>query len=166
MLKSQNILLIMRHAQSDPPNYVAPDFDRPLDPCAEEQILNIAHDLNLLEITIDHALVSSSRRTTQTFELLAKNLRQLPEAYFERGIYNASSFDILDILQEHVLGSNSLLLIGHNPSVSELSYKLTGEFYEFKPACVAILRGNKKDLASSLASDFGFSLEKILAPKR
>lgn len=164
MLKSENILLIMRHARSEWPGYLNRDFDRPLDLEGEKQALEIALKINSLGLIIDHALVSPARRTTQTFELLAQNLVQVPEVFFDRRIYGASFIDLINILSEEAPRYNSLLLIGHNPAISELSYRLTKESHEFKPGSFAILHPKKKSLAASLESDFDFNLEKILTP--
>jgi phosphohistidine phosphatase len=165
MFKSENIILIMRHAKSNPTDYFARDFERPLDARGEEQALEIGQELSSLGITIRRALVSPAHRTLQTFELVTKRLRDAPETFFDQRLYNASCFDTLEVLREHAPDCDSLLLVGHNPSVSELSYKLSKESWEFKPGFLAILRAKKKNLLSSLESDFGFSLERILKPK-
>ena len=165
MFKSDNILLLMRHASSNWPQYSARDFDRPLDFQGESQPFDIAEQLNSLGVDIDRALISSALRATQTFKKLCQKLVKSPEAFFEARLYQALVPDVKEVLQEHSSSCDSLLLIGHNPSLTELSYQLTKDVYEFKPSDLVIFRAKKESLALSLESNFGFCVEKILTPR-
>ena len=164
MLNSDNFLLIMRHAHSDMPKYLERDFDRPLNSSGQKQALRIASKLSSLGLNIKQALVSPARRTTETYELVAQKLKSPPEVFFDMRLYRASFLDLITILGEHAEGSDNLLLIGHNPAVSELCYKLSGQSYLFEPACLAIFRAKKNNLRASLESEFGFDLERIITP--
>jgi phosphohistidine phosphatase len=164
IIKSENILFIMRHARSEWPSNLYRDFERPLDSTGIEQALEISSKLSLLNLLIDHALVSPALRTRQTFELVTQKLAHAPEVIFDKRLYNACFLDVFNILSEQAEAYKNLLFIGHNPSVSELCYKLCKEFYDFKPGCLAILRAKKHSLAHSLEADFGFNLEKVITP--
>lgn len=166
MFKSENILLVMRHASSNLPHYVGRDFERPLDSLGVLQPYDIAEALEGLGITIERAVVSTARRTTQTFEKLQEILAPVPQIFFDARLYQASFLDVIDVLQEHASYCQKLLLIGHNPSVSEIHYQLTKHVYEYKPANLAILRAKRESLALSLDAEFGFSVEQILTPNR
>lgn len=157
-------LLIMRHAKSDRGEMMQTDFDRPLNHRGEHEPKIIAQQLNALSISIDRALVSPAVRTTQTWELLAESLANIPDVIFDRTLYNAYVDDILEALQQHVRDDQTLILIAHNPGVSELCSYLCGENIEFEPATLAILHTNADDITSRLARPKGFTLERLLVP--
>ena len=154
MLRNRS-LLVMRHAQSNSYNHNKQDFDRPLDDYGQRQPAIIAQKLNALGINISHALVSPALRTKQTFDLLALNLKKAPEVFYDSRIYNASLSDLTNILDENIYRQDNIILIGHNPAVSELVYSLAQEYCDFKPACLAILHleNNSYSLYQVLTAD-------------
>lgn len=156
-------LLIMRHAKSDKSIYDLNDFDRPLNEKGSHQPQKIAAQLNELGIEINMVLVSPALRTLQTFELLLEELPNPPSLLLNPRLYNASLEDVLEVLDEHLddIKGQTFLLVGHNPSLSELVSLLSNKSHDMGTAELAIFEG------VSPAPSFdhhSFKLQKLLAP--
>jgi phosphohistidine phosphatase len=139
MYEGKKLLLIMRHAKSDHlPSFS--DFDRPLNERGELEPQEIAKQLNARSIGIDKAVISSARRTKETWDILNRNLIKSPaHIFFEANLYNAYCEDMIGILLHHASNAKHVLVIAHNPAVTEVCNVLSGTFHEFKPADLAVL---------------------------
>jgi phosphohistidine phosphatase len=71
-------------------------------------------------------MVSTARRTMETWELIRpafpKDIMQIDEAR----IYDASAKAILDVINETPPDVKALLLVGHNPGLHDVALKLIG----------------------------------------
>ena len=74
----------------------------------------------------DLALVSTARRTRETFALVDAELA-IPEHQFTRAIYGASAPALLSLIEGAPQSAASLLLVGHNPGMADLGAMLTDE---------------------------------------
>lgn len=118
-------LILLRHAKSDHPPGIA-DHDRPLAPrgiTAAPLMGRYLKDENLLP---DLALVSTARRTQQTWDLASAEWSETIPAHSERGIYEASADRLLDIIKAAPDEARSLIVIGHNPGFHDLAMMLVG----------------------------------------
>jgi len=163
MYGDKKLLLIMRHAKSDRTIPDMTDFDRPLNKRGQGEPKIIANNLNKLNLEIEKAVVSSSQRTVETWNLLKKKLDKPPKVSFEKKLYNANFQDVIDVLIDEAPQCKGLLIIGHNPSVSEVCEFLTGENHEFRPASLAILSAKDTSLGASLKKPGHFHLEQIFS---
>lgn len=153
----------MRHAKSDRDPKYATDFERPLNERGEKQPKDIAKELNKLGITIDRALVSAAKRTSETFKLLDKHLHDQPESVFDPRLYESDVETVLEVLDDHVDSSCScVLMVGHSPTVNELAEYFTGDYLEFKTANLAILSARGDDLVACFKNPKQFKFEKML----
>lgn len=79
-------------------------------------------------------LASSAVRTTQTATLLRDHLSTsdttLP-LVFERSLYHADWSHLLEVLQASDGATAHLLLVGHNPGISELALRWSRHFPEY-----------------------------------
>jgi phosphohistidine phosphatase len=71
--------------------------------------------LNLHEL--DLAIVSSARRTQQTFDALELGIEQI----VEDKAYNAGSELLEELIRQHGAGHEDVMIVGHNPGVSDLA---------------------------------------------
>ncbi len=163
MLATKNLLLILRHAKSDKSGQVFDDFDRPLNAHGELQPAKIAEQLNELGIDIHLALVSPALRTTQTFELLAERLPHPPSPIFDQRIYNAEVDDIISVLEAHQGYGDNVMVVGHNPALSQIVSILINDYCELGTAHLAILKPKKATIFESLKTN-SFTLIKKLNP--
>jgi phosphohistidine phosphatase len=112
-------LILLRHAKSAWPDGLS-DHDRPLATRGEEAAPLIGAFLVKMGIKPSKVLVSTARRTRETYALVAK-AAGLPEAQFEPRIYEARWTDLLALLAEQPPSASPLMMIGHNPGIATLA---------------------------------------------
>ena len=118
-------LLIIRHAKSDWPEGV-PDHERPLGPRGERDAPAVGSWL-VEEGWIPHrAIVSTARRTRETWQLLSDQLPEPPVASFQERLYAAPWRELLAVVQELPEEVPIAALVGHNPGCEELASELAG----------------------------------------
>jgi phosphohistidine phosphatase len=128
--------ILVRHANAEWPRYEGTDFDRPLTPQGLTDAASTASAIVEAGHRPDVLLTSPSRRTMQTASIIAGAL-QLPEASVVQisELYNAAA-DVLDVeLRKAFLCADTVLVVAHNPGISELARMLTGNpgFTAFRP---------------------------------
>jgi len=72
----------------------------------------------------DAVIVSTAKRTRETWGLVASELGGKPKIDFEERIYESMPEDILQVVQETGKRIRTLLIVGHNPSLHELAIEL------------------------------------------
>ncbi|MCH9647825.1 MAG: phosphohistidine phosphatase SixA [Deltaproteobacteria bacterium] len=119
-------LFILRHAKSDWHTAYGGDFDRPLSSRGRRDAERMGEWLQRLGQTPDKVLSSAAVRTRRTVELLTQAGGWACPVEFRQELYDASVETVLRHLQEQNASVSSLLLCGHQPTVSELVERLTG----------------------------------------
>ena len=119
-------LVVVRHAKSDWPAGV-PDRSRPLGPRGRADAPKMGRRLGELVDAVDLALVSPAARTQQTWELLSAGLSRVGEVRSEERIYAAWGEDLVDLVRELPDTATTVLIVGHEPGVSELVLALADE---------------------------------------
>lgn len=119
-------LLLLRHAKSDWADGGLDDFDRPLAPRGEAAAPVMGRYLKSRKLIPDLVLCSAAKRTRQTWDLVAPELKTAPEVRFRRGLYLAPPGRMLDALRKAPAAVKTLMLIGHNPGMAGLALRLAG----------------------------------------
>lgn len=116
-------LLLLRHAEALPAPADGRDQDRPLSAHGQGQAEQVAHKLLELGLEVDLILCSSARRTRDT---AARIHHRYPDARCERldRLYNADPKTLRAVLAEHGGGARCVLLVAHNPGISQLADQL------------------------------------------
>ncbi len=104
------------------------DFDRKLTILGIEKVLQYRTDY-LKIIAVDAVFCSTASRTKETWKLLNLNLGTCS---FHSELYGASSDELIHFIQGIPNVFSRVLLIGHNPGLSDLASYLTDEFYSLK----------------------------------
>jgi phosphohistidine phosphatase len=116
-------LMLLRHAKSGRPDNVE-DHARPLAKRGRRACPQMGAYMVKQGLLPDLAVISSARRTMETWERLRaafpKDITQVDEAR----IYDASAKEILDVIHETPPDVKALLVVGHNPGLHELALKL------------------------------------------
>jgi phosphohistidine phosphatase len=115
-------LILLRHAKSDWPD--VPDADRPLAKRGRRDAPRIGRWLHEHGYQPDVVVVSTARRTRQTWDLVAPELGGSPAVRLEPRAYAASAQTLLYLVQELPARYRTALLIAHNPGLSELATSL------------------------------------------
>lgn len=114
-------LVLMRHAKSGYPDGVA-DHERPLAPRGEREAALAGQWLRDRLPPVEAVLCSSAERTRQT---LARTGIGAPATFLER-LYGASPGEMLGEINGVDDAVGTLLVVGHEPTVSSLTLGLAG----------------------------------------
>jgi phosphohistidine phosphatase len=139
----QRTLLLMRHAKSAYPPNVA-DHDRPLAPRGIREAGLAGDWLRANAPGIDAVLCSTATRTRQT---LAQTGIDAPVRYCER-LYGATPGMMIDEINEVADSVNTLLVVGHEPTMSSVSIGLASSD---DPNDTALQRISEKFPTSAIA---------------
>jgi phosphohistidine phosphatase len=147
-------LMLLRHATAVP-HGVMPDFERHLAPQGLEEAASVARYCADEMLLPDAALVSAAVRTQQTWQAVAGqvsgvwslSLSALYPMQVDELLQNLQSLTALTNAPE-VEEARCLMLVGHNPTMTELAQRLVGfgDRYafarlrgDFPPAGLAVL---------------------------
>lgn len=128
-------MLIARHAHADWPSWQGPDFDRPLTPRGERDARRAGAAMRAAGHRPVQVLASAALRTRQTAQLIAGELALPADALrFEDSLYNASAAVLEAQLRAAAAASaGMLLLVAHNPGISQLAQTLAPGAAVFAP---------------------------------
>ena len=116
------VLHLLRHAKSSWDDQGLADHDRPLASRGRKAAKRIAKHLRSEGIAPSLVLCSSSRRTRETLE----RIRPDGDVQIERDLYGASAPELLERLRRVPDTTESVMLIGHNPAIQDLTLELAG----------------------------------------
>jgi phosphohistidine phosphatase len=121
-------LTLMRHGDARWKDAGLSDFERPLNRRGSGAAEAMARRLLELELVPDLMLVSPARRAQQTGEIVAREL-SIParRVVREERLYLATAGDLLQVMRDTGPRIAHLLLIAHNPGLSELAASLAPE---------------------------------------
>ncbi len=118
-------IILIRHAKSGWDNPSLPDYDRPLADRGLQDAPQMATSLKNRGITVDLICSSTAQRAKQTASITAAVL-EYPEAeiHWEKSLYHASASHLLQFIQSQSNQVHTLVLVGHNPGITELIVRL------------------------------------------
>jgi phosphohistidine phosphatase len=111
---------LLRHAKSDMDDVALRDFDRGLNGRGRRGAALIGRDIAERGIAWDAVIASPAARVRLTIE--ASGLALAPE--FEPRAYLADAATLIELLRKVAGRPDSILLIGHNPGLHELLFRL------------------------------------------
>ncbi|WP_317495748.1 histidine phosphatase family protein [Haloechinothrix sp. LS1_15] len=131
-------LVVARHAKSAWPEGVD-DAERPLNERGRRDAPRIGAWLAEHVPELDLVICSPAERARQTWDLTRAGLPREPRVHYQRRVYGASVADLLLVVQSLPNVARAVLLVGHNPGVSELVYALGGGQVDMKTSGLAVL---------------------------
>lgn len=128
-------LYIVRHAKSSWKDHVS-DMDRGLKKRGKLNAPLIASKLISRGAKVDAIIYSPAKRTTQTSRLI-NNILQVPvsNVHMHEGLYLAPPKQLINIIKSTPKNVNELMVIAHNPGVTQLVNFLAKEHFENIPTC-------------------------------
>jgi phosphohistidine phosphatase len=121
MSEQHRTLVLLRHAKSAYPDGVA-DHDRPLAPRGVREAALAGEWLRANVPAIDSVLCSTATRARET---LAHTGIDAPARYVER-LYGATPGTVIELVNQVADETSTLLVVGHEPTISETAIILTG----------------------------------------
>jgi len=115
-------LILIRHTKSSWADLGQPDFERPLKKDRIDDAKKMASKLKSLELEPDLIICSPAKRTRQTAAYFCDKLKyDEKKIQFDKRIYEASAEDILEVMRETDAEVETLVIIGHNPSLTHFA---------------------------------------------
>jgi phosphohistidine phosphatase len=122
-------LVLLRHAKAETPGD-RPDIDRRLTAKGEADADAAGSWLADQRLRPDLVICSPAARARQTWHGLAVALAQAdpegsaPEVHYEPGLYEGGRTEVFDLLRAVPDGTATVLVVGHNPTMSDVSIML------------------------------------------
>jgi phosphohistidine phosphatase len=146
-------LVLLRHAKAETPGD-GPDFDRRLTGVGEVDADAAGSWLADQRLHPDLVFCSAAARTRQTWQGVSVALAQaregggVPEVRYEQRLYDGGRTEVFDLLRTVPDTARTVLVVGHNPTVSEVSLLLIpdeqydGQEIALKTAGLAVHRAD------------------------
>jgi phosphohistidine phosphatase len=134
-------LWLLRHAEAEP-HGARPDSERRLTERGEQQARAAGLALMRLDVTFDAVLFSPNVRARQTAELAAESWSVQARQRLQEHPPLASGFDAREALDAlaSVGGEGRVLLVGHEPDLSNVIAELAGGRVDLKKGGLAVVR--------------------------
>lgn len=125
----------MRHAYAvSAADFYGSDHDRPLSPKGVEAAKLLARELSASVPSPDVVLVSDAVRALETLKHLKDLIGEETEVKEIKELYDCSAGQLYNIILENQKERGHMLIVGHNPAVSQLYSMLSGEYTALAPA--------------------------------
>jgi phosphohistidine phosphatase len=122
-------LLLLRHAKAVPAEEPLADITRPLAERGQRDARHVGERLRQHTPRPERILTSPSARTLETAQLVATAFGHPHDAIsVERGLYLAEPAALLAVIGAQNDTVESLLVVGHNPGLTELVHELLPAF--------------------------------------
>ena len=118
-------LLLLRHAKSSWDDGALEDRDRPLNPRGRLAVAALREAMRNLGLLPDLVLLSPAARTRQTLAAL-EPWDETPLVDELEALYLAEPEQLLETLRAVPETARSVMLVGHNPGLQELTLRLIG----------------------------------------
>ena len=122
-------LYIVRHAKT---NKSFNDLDRELLPLGMERTHKLGAYLQSNNYSVDRMYSSSAKRAMQTATILAEHLHYPKDKIVSTGeLYLTSQEEYFDILMEQDDTVDSVLIVGHNPEITNVAQFFVPDFISY-----------------------------------
>lgn len=132
-------LFLLRHAKSSWKDPALTDHDRPLNKRGRRDAPRMGKLLSDEDLVPDLILSSTALRARTTAELAAEACGYSGPLELSEDLYHADVPTFLAVLQDLFYDDTSVLIVSHNPGISEFLYALTGQSEEMPTASLALV---------------------------
>lgn len=127
-------IYLVRHAKSSQAEEGESDFNRDLNERAFTDIPIMAKVMKKRNVKPELIISSDAKRTTETTKLLIKELDlNSVKTTFSNKLYLTSVADYIKKIRKVDSEYNELMVVGHNPTITDLANELTGSFIDNMP---------------------------------
>lgn len=120
-------LILLRHAEAQSQHPGLTDFDRSLTDHGRTEALDAADCLRRVAVRIDALLASPALRARETALIIAARLDFNRSLLYEPVLYQGQTEALLQPLQQCGALIETVLIVGHNPTLSVLARHLAGD---------------------------------------
>ena len=153
-------LYLVRHAKSSWSDGQLADFDRPLNSRGKQDAPNMGKHLKTRRgVTLDLVLCSPAKRAKATARRLLREIQYpIEQVVWEDIIYSGNATDLLTLISDIDYHFKSVMVIGHNPYISDMVRFLSKEDIEDMPTCGVFGLAFEVDTWSAIKNERGLKL--------
>ena len=131
-------LLVLRHAKSSWDDASREDHERPLNKRGRRDASRMGDWMREHRLAPDVIISSDAVRARLTAEAVAEAAGHAEEIRLDTRLYLATPHDIIAVLRDaRPAQAETVMIVGHNPSLEELVAQLTGEQRDLPTAALA-----------------------------
>ena len=119
-------ITLIRHGKAEMPRIGENDFDRGLVQRGIQNARVVGQFMQAHKMLPVLVLVSSARRTQQTYELMSTSWPNPPRVVYEDKLYEVSADTLLRLIFAYGRDVESVAVVGHNPSLVVLLTHFVG----------------------------------------
>ncbi len=127
-------LYLLRHAKSSWKNVALSDYERPLNKRGFSNAPMMAERFKQRDRKLDVIITSGALRAQTTASIFADTL-SCRNLHVNDSIYGASLLELLNLLHVSFKRYNHVMVVGHNPDLTELSNYLSNHYIDNIPTC-------------------------------
>jgi len=121
-------LTLVRHAKTEPGRPGQEDWDRVLEPRGQRDAPEMARRVKQLSPKIDRILSSPAVRAITTATIMMRELGvSAQKVQQDERLYLASPKDMLAVIRELGEKARHLMVVGHNPGITEFADRISRE---------------------------------------
>jgi phosphohistidine phosphatase len=129
-------LYLMRHAKSSWKDASLIDADRPLNKRGEHDAPFMGQLLAERGVIFDEIISSPAERSLATLQYICPLINfPFTKVKISPALYDASTMELIIVIKEIDVNIKSVLLVGHNPGLTELANYLSGNPIDNIPTC-------------------------------
>jgi len=153
-------LYLVRHAKSSWANGQQADFDRPLNSRGKKDAPEMGKHLRMRRaVSVDLVLCSTAKRAKATAKRLLKEIQYpIEQVVWKEMIYSGNATDLLILISNVEDHFKSVMVIGHNPDMTDLVNFLSREEIGDMPTCGVFGLAFEVDTWSAIKSERGLKL--------
>jgi phosphohistidine phosphatase len=131
-------LLVLRHAKASPEDATVSDHERPLTKRGLRAARRMGELLREHALLPDRVLSSTAERARSTAELAAQGAGCSAAVELLRELYLAEPPSYVEVLRRPGSDAERVLVVGHNPGIEALIYRLTGATEHMPTGALAV----------------------------
>ncbi|HHB12613.1 MAG TPA: histidine phosphatase family protein [Chromatiales bacterium] len=150
----ERFLTLLRHAKSSWADPQLADFDRPLNERGKRDAPEMGRRLAARGLQPNLVLTSPAKRARKTARKVARKLGLAkPRVVHEAALYLAEPGDLRAVLSRLDPSCRDVLVVGHNPGITDFANELTGADIDNVPTTGAVrIRLRGADWSQALAA--------------
>jgi len=138
-------LFLIRHAKSSWDDQALADKDRPLNDRGKRDAPKVGERLAKRRVKPDLILSSPAVRALATAQIIARKLDyKRSNIVVNDRLYAVAADDLLDVIRQLDDKVERVMLIGHNPELTELAHRFSGKIAHLPTCAVAEFRFDTK----------------------
>ncbi len=146
--------MFMRHGKAGWPDAGVDDHDRKLNKRGRAATAEMAERITEKYKAPDCIVSSSAKRTVETARIFADEIGYDGPIELRRRLYLAEPDTILDVIAELDSSLKRILIVGHNPGLSELACRLSDSSIQMPTAAIFVVEAKIQKFSA-------FDLDKV-----